>query len=79
MTVIWASVAISAAGVIISAVIATFIAGTRWGEVKRDIATLKQGQQDRATKADVQAVDLRLARIEGMFEIRLRPTVGPAA
>lgn len=41
---------------VLSMVIPLFVAGMRWGEIKRDINTLKQ----------------ELAEIKGMFVLRLR-------
>lgn len=49
-----------------------FIAGSRWGRVNGKLDQLERGQRDRATKTDVQSMAERIARIEGMFELRLK-------
>lgn len=41
---------------VISAGSSMFIAGTRWGEIRSDVSTIKE----------------RMARIEGMFTLKLR-------
>jgi len=61
---------------IISAVISgsgflgsVFIAGSRWGEVKTKLTDL---QSNRVTSSDIQSLSERMARVEGMFELKLK-------
>jgi hypothetical protein len=60
---------ISGAGFLLSVSGSFFIAGSRWGEVKAKLAEL---ERDKVTTGDVRAMGERLARIEGMFELKLR-------
>ncbi len=55
-TVMVLQVVIAAGGVIASVVVSAFVSGTRWGRVESDMRTM----------AD------RLAKIEGMFTLRLK-------
>ena len=48
---------IAAGGIVASVTVSVFIAGMRWGTVQQD----------------VRAMNDRLAKIEGMFTLRLRP------
>lgn len=64
--------AISGLGLVLSVTASAFIAGSRWGTVKAQLDQLQRGQSDRATKTDLHSVTERLARIEGMFELRLK-------
>jgi hypothetical protein len=57
---------------IVSVMTSAFIAGTRWGRVQADVTSMKSQLDQSATKTDVQSTAERLARIEGMFELRLR-------
>jgi hypothetical protein len=63
------SALISATGFLLSIACSFFIAGSRWGEVKTKLAEL---ERDKVTQGDVRAMGERLARIEGMFELKLR-------
>lgn len=49
-----------------------FIAGSRWGAVNAKLASVEANQKDAVTTGDMQRVGERLARIEGMFELRLK-------
>jgi hypothetical protein len=64
-----AEVVIAVAGFVLSVASSFFIAGSRWGEVKAKLAEL---ERDKVTTGDVRAMGERLARIEGMFELKLR-------
>lgn len=66
------SLIISVATLLLSAATSAFIAGSRWGRVNGKLDGLEHGQRDRATKADLHALTERLARIEGMFELRIK-------
>lgn len=66
------SAVIALAGVLVSAAVAAFIAGSRWGAVSGKVDQLAATQGNAATKADLQGMSERLARIEGMFELKLR-------
>lgn len=68
------NVVIALAGVLVSAVVAAFIAGSRWGAVSGKVDQLAANQVNAATKHDLQGMSERLARIEGMFELKLRDT-----
>lgn len=57
-----ATIAISLGG-------SAFIAGTRWGEVRVKLAEL---ERDKVTTSDMRTVTERLAKIEGMFTLKLR-------
>lgn len=63
------AVVISGSGFILSMAASFFIAGSRWGEVKTKLAQLERQQ---VTTGDMRGMGERLARIEGMFELRLK-------
>lgn len=63
---------ISGCGVLVSFGGSAFIAGARWGGVNAKIDQLATQQGNAATKDDMQRSNERLARIEGMFELRIR-------
>jgi len=63
------SAAISAAGFICSVAGSFFIAGSRWGEVRTKLNDL---QTNRVTSSDIQSLSERMARVEGMFELKLK-------
>lgn len=48
---------------------AAFISGTRWGRIE---ATLNDLEKDRVRTGDISNISERLARIEGMFTLRLK-------
>jgi hypothetical protein len=60
-TVLVLQVIISAGGVIASITVSSFVSGTRWGRMETDMRAM----------AD------RLAKIEGMFTLRLKDNEGP--
>lgn len=72
MNAVLVSAGISGLGLVLSVLASAFIAGTRWGSVKAKLDSLERGQADRATKDDLHSVTERLAKIEGMFELRLK-------
>ena len=57
-TILAVQVIISAAGVIASVMVSSFVSGARWGRMETDMRSM----------AD------RLAKIEGMFTLRLKDT-----
>lgn len=57
---------------LLSVTSSAFIAGSRWGRVSGKLEQLETGQRDHVTRGDVQGMAERLARIEGMFELRLK-------
>jgi hypothetical protein len=63
---------VDVASVLVSWVGAAFIAGSRWGQVRGDLDALRREKDTHATSAEVRSIAERLARIEGMFELRLR-------
>jgi hypothetical protein len=68
-----ASVLVELVGALVTIAISlggsAFIAGTRWGEVQVKLTEL---ERDKVTTTDVHAVTERLAKIEGMFTLKLR-------
>lgn len=56
MSAVQLSALISVAGMIGSIIVSAFIAGIGWGSIKKDVQTLSR----------------QVAKIEGMFELRLR-------
>lgn len=75
MSAVGASALISLGGIVISVIVSVFVAGSQWGSVTRRVQQVEQQQSNAATKSDMQAVAERLARIEGMFELRFRGEV----
>jgi len=67
-----AAVLISAGGLVVNLFVSLFIAGSRWGQVRTELTALRDAQATNATKGDLSSVSERIARIEGMFELRLR-------
>ena len=67
---------IAAGGVIASVTVSAFISGTRWGRIETELRDMRDARPGLATKQDVSAVVERLAKIEGMFTLRLRDTEG---
>jgi hypothetical protein len=53
---IWMTIAITAIGVVLSMIVAAFTAGSRYGSLEDEVRNIK----------------VQLARIEGMFELKLR-------
>ena len=72
MNAVTAAVLISAGGLVVNLFVSLFIAGSRWGQVRTELSALKDAQATNATKADMASASERIARIEGMFELRLR-------
>lgn len=66
------SLIIAAITLLLSVVSSAFIAGSRWGRVNMKLEGLERGQQDSATTSDLHGLTERLARIEGMFELRIK-------
>jgi hypothetical protein len=48
---------------------AAFISGTRWGRIE---TTLSDIEKDRVRQSDIKGISERLAKIEGMFTLRLK-------
>lgn len=48
---------------------AAFVSGTRWGRVEQSLHDL---QTDRVRRSDITNITERLAKIEGMFTLRLK-------
>ncbi len=57
---------------IASVVVSVFLAGTRWGAVQAELAQLRRDNATIVRTSDLQPVNERIARIEGMFEMRLK-------
>jgi hypothetical protein len=64
-----AELLISGAGFVLSVVCSAFVSGSRWGRVTAQLAEL---ERERVTRSDVSGIGERLAKIEGMFELKLR-------
>lgn len=72
MSAIAVAAVISGAGFMFSVLVSAFISGNRWGTMARDVAELTRTRPELATKGDLATMNERMARIEGMFELRLR-------
>lgn len=57
---------------IASVVVSVFLAGTRWGAVQAELEQLRRDNQTIARVSDLQALSERMAKVEGMFEMRLK-------
>ena len=69
MSAVTAEILIATAGVVVSVICSVFVAGSRWGRVTTQLEELKR---ERVTRSDVSGIGERLARIEGMFELKLK-------
>ena len=66
------ALAIAAGGFVLSVATSIFIAGSRWGQVRTEIAILTKAQETAATKDELAGVKESLAEIKGMFRLSLR-------
>jgi len=70
------SVLVSAAGVLISALVSLFISGSAWGRIRTDVDHLKAAYPDLASKEQVSGLSRDVAEIKGMFRVSLKPDHG---
>jgi len=63
---------IATGGFVASVTSSAFISGSKWGQASTRLRAIEHSQEQHATKADVGAIAERVARIEGMFELRLK-------
>lgn len=68
-TALVTTIAITAGGLVLSIFTSAFIAGSRWGQVRSEIDSLKANA---VTKDEFHSVKETLAEIKGMFQLKLK-------
>jgi hypothetical protein len=62
----------SLVSIIISIVATSVIVGVKWGSIQTDVKYIKNALAGFVTKDDMIVVKEKLARIDGMFEMKLK-------
>lgn len=57
---------------VLSVSVSAFISGSKWGMVTTKLDVMEKQQAKAATTDDLHSMDNRLARIEGLFEMKLK-------
>lgn len=71
MSAIGWSVVVSVVGVVLSALVSAFVAGTGWGRVDTQVKQLQLDVANRASKDDVNGLARQVSEIRGMFRLTL--------
>jgi hypothetical protein len=72
MTPIEAAILVSGIGWLVSVVSSIAIVSFRGGRLVEKLSDIEKKQESQVTTTDMHSLDLRLSRIEGMFELTLK-------